>query len=111
MNQKYDAVIIGTGQSGPYLAKNLCQKGYRVAIIEQARFGGSCINYGCTPTKTLVANAKIVQSIRQAKTFGVNIDHFQIDYKVIKARKDALVKDGTEWVKNSLQSTEGCTVL
>ena len=111
MIQKYDAVIIGTGQSGPYLAKSLCQNGYRVAIIEQARFGGTCLNYGCTPTKTLVANAKIVHSIRQAKIFGINIDQFQIDYKVIKERKDALVKDATDWVKNSLESTKGCTVL
>lgn len=111
MIQKYDAIVIGTGQAGPALAKSLCQKGERVAIIEQAHFGGTCINYGCTPTKTLVANAKIIQSIRQAKTFGVNIDHFQIDYKVIKARKDALVSDGREWVKNSLESTTGCTVL
>lgn len=111
MIQNYDAIVIGTGQSGPSLAKSLCQKGNRVAVVEQGHFGGSCINYGCTPTKALVANAKIVQSIRQAKTFGVTIDQFQIDYKVIKARKDVLVKDGTEWVKNSLQSTEGCTVL
>ena len=59
----------------------------------------------------MVANAKIVHSIRQAKIFGINIDQFQIDYKVIKERKDALVKDGTDWVKNSLQSTKGCTVL
>ena len=111
MIQKYDAIIIGTGQSGPYLAKSLCQKGYNVAIIEQAHFGGTCINTGCTPTKTLVANAKIVHSVRQAKIFGINIDQFQIDYKVIKERKDALVKAGTEWVKNSLQSTKGCTIL
>src|SRR5579863_2100872 len=111
MIQKFDAIVIGTGQSGPYLAKSLCENGYKVAIIEQARFGGSCINYGCTPTKTLVANAKIVHSIRQAKIFGINIDQFQIDYKVIKERKDALVKDGTEWVKNSLQTTKGCTVF
>lgn len=111
MIQKFDAIVIGTGQSGPYLAKSLCENGSKVAIIEQARFGGSCINYGCTPTKALVANAKIAHSVRQAKRFGINIDQFRIDYKVIKERKDALVKDGTEWVKNSLQSTKGCTVL
>ena len=111
MIQKFDAIVIGTGQAGPDLAESLCQKGKRVAIIEQGHFGGTCVNYGCTPTKTLVANAKIVHSVRQAKTFGVNIAHFQIDYEVIKARKDALVNRGTESVKNSLQSTAGCTVL
>jgi pyruvate/2-oxoglutarate dehydrogenase complex dihydrolipoamide dehydrogenase (E3) component len=111
MVQKFDSIIIGAGQAGPSLAKSLCQKGYKVAIIEQAHFGGTCVNTGCTPTKTLVANAKIIQSVRNGKAFGVNIDHFQIDYKTIKARKDAIVKAGTEGVKNSLQSTEGCTVL
>lgn len=109
--QKFDAIVIGTGQSGPSLAGRFCKKGYKVAIIEQGRFGGSCVNTGCTPTKALVANAKIAHSIRVAKEFGIDIDHFQIDYKVIKARKDALVKAGTDGVKNWLQSTEGCTVF
>lgn len=57
--EKNMPVIFGTGQSGPYLAKRLCQRGYSVVVIEQVRFGGTCINYGSTPTKTLVANAKI----------------------------------------------------
>jgi pyruvate/2-oxoglutarate dehydrogenase complex dihydrolipoamide dehydrogenase (E3) component len=111
MSQKFDAIVIGTGQAGPFLAKSLCQNGYKVAIIEQDHFGGSCINTGCTPTKALVANAKIVYSVRNSEAFGVDIDHFQIDYKAIKARKDALVKAGTEGVRNFLQSTVGCTVL
>ena len=59
MIQKFDAIIIGTGQAGPPLAKSLCQKGYKVAIIEQARFGGSCINTGCTPTKALLPMLKL----------------------------------------------------
>lgn len=111
MAKKFDAIVIGTGQSGPSLAKSFCQKGYRVAIIEEGRFGGSCINTGCTPTKALVANAKIAHSVRQAKNYGINIDHFQIDFKAVKARKDALVASGSEWVKKSLESTKGCTVF
>lgn len=111
MIKKFDAIVIGTGQAGPSLANSLCQKGYQVAIIEQAKFGGSCVNTGCTPTKALVANAKIAHSVRNAKAFGIKIDNFQIDYKAIKARKDALVNAGTNGVKNGLLSTEGCTVF
>ena len=89
MIQKYDAIIVGTGQSGPYFGEgNSVKKESALPLLKKARFGGSCINYGCTPTKALVANAKIIQSIRQAKIFGINIDQFQIDYKVIKAQKD-----------------------
>lgn len=108
---KYDAIIIGTGQSGPPLAKKFCEKGYKVAIIERGRFGGTCVNTGCTPTKTLYAHAKVAQTVRQSSFFGVNVDHFDIDYKTIKARKDAIVQEWSQGVEKSLKSADGCTVI
>lgn len=111
MVQKFDAIVIGTGQSGSPIARRFAHEGKSVAIIEQAHFGGSCVNYGCTPTKALVANAKIVHSVRISKTFGVNVDKFQIDYKAIKARKDAMVKESTDAVKNSLLEAKGCRIF
>jgi pyruvate/2-oxoglutarate dehydrogenase complex dihydrolipoamide dehydrogenase (E3) component len=107
--KKFDAIIIGTGQAGPSLAKRFSDKNLKVAIIEQSHFGGTCVNYGCTPTKTLVANAKIAQSVRKAKDFGVVVEKFSIDYPIIKARKDTLVNESSEGLKKFLE--DSCTVF
>lgn len=107
----YDAIIIGTGQSGPSLANRLTQAGKTVAIIERKLFGGTCVNNGCTPTKALVANAKVAQMVRQADVFGVDVDSFQIDMKKVKARKDALVKGSSNGVRDWLYGMPGCTVI
>lgn len=95
---KFDAIILGTGQSGPALAKKLASEGKKVAIIEEKKFGGTCVNVGCSPTKVLVAEAKLAH-IRG-----------KVDFKAVKARKDKIVKEGTEWVKKTLQETPGITV-
>src|SRR5262245_63963830 len=70
----FDAIIIGTGQSGPSLAHRLAGAGMRVAIIERYRFGGTCVNTGCTPTKTLVASAYVAHAARRAGEYGIMID-------------------------------------
>lgn len=107
----FDAIIIGSGTAGHYLAQRFSLEGKSCAIIEQGRFGGSCLNYGCTPTKALVANAKIAHSVRQSKTFGINVDAFQIDYKAIKLRKDMLTTSWSYSVEKSLKSLPYCTVF
>ena len=66
----YDAIVIGTGQSGPALARRLAGAGQKVAIIERGRFGGTCVNTGCTPTKTLVASAYAVHTARRGAEYG-----------------------------------------
>src|SRR5580698_1336045 len=71
MNSSFDAVIIGAGQAGPFLAVRLSEAGMRVAIVERKLFGGTCVNVGCTPTKTLVASARTAQLARRAAEFGV----------------------------------------
>src|SRR5256886_11703620 len=73
MATKYDAIVIGTGQAGPSLAVRLADTGMKVAIIERKRFGGTCVNNGCIPTKTLVASARAAHVARRAGDYGVAI--------------------------------------
>jgi pyruvate/2-oxoglutarate dehydrogenase complex dihydrolipoamide dehydrogenase (E3) component len=108
----YDAIIIGTGQAGPALARRLVAAGWKVAIIERKFFGGTCVNTGCTPTKTLVASAYAAYLARRAGDYGVTIGGpVGVDMKAVKARKDAVVRPSREGVERSLKTLKGCTVL
>ena len=107
----YDAIIIGTGQSGPALARRLAAAGRKVAIIERKLFGGTCVNTGCTPTKTLVASAYVAHAARRAADYGVTIEGaVGVDMKAVKARKDGVVAVFRDGVERSLKSLQGCTV-
>jgi pyruvate/2-oxoglutarate dehydrogenase complex dihydrolipoamide dehydrogenase (E3) component len=107
----YDAVIIGTGQSGPALARRLVAAGRKVAIIERKLFGGTCVNTGCTPTKTLAASAYVAHVARRAGDYGVEIKgSINVDMKAVKARKDAVVAVFRDGVERSLKTLQGCTV-
>ena len=87
----YDAIIIGTGQSGPSLARRLVAAGQKVAVIERKFFGGTCVNTGCTPTKTLVASAYAAYLARRADDYGVTVGGpVGVDMNAVKARKDAV---------------------
>jgi pyruvate/2-oxoglutarate dehydrogenase complex dihydrolipoamide dehydrogenase (E3) component len=91
MTNTYDAIIIGTGQAGPFLAQRLAGAGMKVAIIERKLFGGTCVNTGCTPTKTMVASAYAAHVVRRAADFGVvNNGPASVDMKRVKSRKDAI---------------------
>ena len=112
MATKYDAIIIGTGQAGPSLAVRLADTGMQVAIIERKRFGGTCVNNGCIPTKTLVASARAAHVARRAGDYGVTISgSIAVDMKKVKARKDALVRHSSEGVEKWLKSTQNLTVI
>ena len=107
----YDAIVIGTGQSGPSLARDLAAAGQRVAIIERGAFGGTCINTGCTPTKTLIATARVAHLARRAAEFGVSIpEPVTVDLARAKARKDAIVREWSAGKEASLRDTPNCTV-
>jgi pyruvate/2-oxoglutarate dehydrogenase complex dihydrolipoamide dehydrogenase (E3) component len=88
---RYDAIIIGTGQAGPTLAERLANAGMHVAVIERGRFGGTCVNNGCTPTKTLIASAYVARLAQRAAEYGVEVGPIRVDMARVKARKDALV--------------------
>jgi pyruvate/2-oxoglutarate dehydrogenase complex dihydrolipoamide dehydrogenase (E3) component len=107
----YDAIIIGTGQAGPSLAVRLAGAGMKVAIIERKRFGGTCVNNGCIPTKTLVASARVAHVARRAGEYGVTIEHpITVDMKKVKARKDAVVRLSNEGLEKWLKDTPNLTV-
>src|SRR5215475_10809743 len=109
--QRYDAIIIGTGQAGPALAQRLVDSGRTVAVIERKFFGGTCVNTGCTPTKTLVASAYAAHMARRAADFGVKIPcEISVDMKAVKARKDRVSGLSRDGVERSLKNLEGCTV-
>ena len=89
--RKYDAVIIGAGQSGMPLARQISGKGLKVALIEEGEIGGTCINEGCSPTKTMVASAKVAYQVSRASDFGVRVDGYTVDQKAVKKRKNYII--------------------
>jgi len=111
MAQGFDAIIIGTGQSGPALAARLSGKGMKLAVIERGRFGGTCVNTGCIPTKTLVASAYAAQLARRAAEYGVTIGGpVAVDMKQVKARKDEISGRSSNGVESWMRGLENCTV-
>ena len=109
---EYDAIVIGTGQAGPALARRLVAADWKVAVIERKFFGGTCVNTGCTPTKTLIASAYAAYLARRAADYGVTIGGpVGVDMKAVKARKDAVSLPSRRGVERSLKQLKGCTVL
>ncbi len=112
MTSKFDAIIIGTGQAGPPLAGRLTAAGMKVAVVERGLFGGTCVNTGCIPTKTMVASAYAAQIARRAAEFGVTIPgQVSVDMKQVKARKDQISGESREGVETWLKGMSQCTVF
>jgi pyruvate/2-oxoglutarate dehydrogenase complex dihydrolipoamide dehydrogenase (E3) component len=106
----YDAIVIGAGQAGPPLAERLTKAGMTVALIERKLFGGTCVNTGCIPTKTLVASAYAVHLARRAADFGVTLGGpVGVDMKAVKARKDAVSGKSRMGVESWVKGMAGCT--
>lgn len=111
MVTQYDAIVIGTGQAGPPLAARLGAEGMRTAVIERKLFGGTCVNTGCIPTKTLVASARAAYVARRAAEFGVVVPGpVDVDMKRVKARKDSIVRGSSEGVATWMRSAGNVTV-
>ncbi len=107
----FDAIIIGTGQAGPSLAARFAGAGKTVAIIERHKFGGTCVNTGCIPTKTLVASAYAIHVARRGAEYGFAIGDMHVDMKRVKARKDTASARSSEGVEKWLRGTTNCTVI
>ena len=107
----FDAIIIGAGQAGPPLAGSLTKVGKKVAVIERKFFGGTCVNTGCIPTKTLIANAYAAQMARRAAFYGVKLaGEITVDMKAAKARKEEVLLKSRTAVENGLRANPNCTV-
>ncbi len=110
MVRKFDAIVIGTGQAGPPLADRLTSAGFTTAVIERKHPGGTCVNTGCIPTKTLVASAQVAQTVRRAAEYGVDAGRrMKTDMKRVKARKDRIVRKSRNgiagWMKGLPKGT------
>jgi len=112
MAESYDAIIIGTGQAGPPLAVRLGNAGRRTAIVERKLIGGTCVNVGCIPTKTLIASARAAHVARRAADFGVVLDGaVRVDMARIKARKDAIVAQSNANVAKWIREAPNVTLI
>lgn len=112
MATKFDAIVIGTGQSGPALAERLSSNGLKTAIIERKHFGGTCVNVGCVPTKTLVASAQVAHMARRAAEFGVDVaGPVSVDWMRVRARKDDIVMRGRTGVTKWMERLDNGTVF
>src|SRR5262245_51362260 len=111
MSQTYDAIIIGTGQAGPPLAKRLTGHGMSVAVVERHLFGGTCVNTGCIPTKAMVASAYAAHLARRAWDYGIAIaGDVAVDMGRVKARKDAIASRSRSGVEKMLRGLQRCAV-
>jgi pyruvate/2-oxoglutarate dehydrogenase complex dihydrolipoamide dehydrogenase (E3) component len=111
MAEQFDAIIIGAGQAGPPLAARLAEAGMRTAIVERKWFGGTCVNTGCIPTKTLVASARAAWMVGRAGELGIAVDGpVRTDMARVKARKDAIVAQSRDGLERWMRSTDGITV-
>ena len=112
MSQHFDAIITGTGQAGPSLAARFSAAGMAVAIIERHKFGGTCVNTGCFPTKTMVASAYAAHVARRGAEYGFDVKgDVRVDIKRVKARRDEISGRSSRGVEEWLRGLKNCTVI
>src|SRR3954454_16059804 len=111
MAEKFDAIIVGAGQAGPPLAGRLTEAGHTVAVIERKLVGGTCVNTGCIPTKTLVASAHAAHLARRGAEFGVGTGDITVNMAKVKARKDKVMLDDRSGLESWLTGMDGCTFI
>jgi pyruvate/2-oxoglutarate dehydrogenase complex dihydrolipoamide dehydrogenase (E3) component len=112
MSEDFDAIVIGTGQSGPALARRMAAEGWKVAVLERAQPGGTCVNTGCIPTKTLIASAKVAAMVRRAAEYGVVVKGpVHTDMKRVKERMREVSGASREAVARSLETNENITFV
>lgn len=111
MSDRYDAIIIGSGQAGKPLATALGQAGWKTALVERAYIGGTCINYGCTPTKTMFNSARVAYLARRAADYGVHHGEVTVNLREVRERKQRVVDSFRESGLNGIERTENLTLF
>lgn len=109
--KNYDAIIIGSGQAGNPLSKKLAKIGWKTALIEEKHIGGTCVNVGCTPSKTMIASAKRLYDCRNAGKLGVHTGQIHVNLKEVVKRKDKIVESFKTSAKEGLEETENLEIL
>lgn len=110
-NNNFDHLILGTGQAAGTLLGRLIPTGDRIAVIEQAKVGGSCVNYGCTPTKTMVASARAMYMARRGDVFGFQAESISLDYTAVRKRMNRIRNSSREGLKDWMQETDNVTFI
>ncbi len=111
MTERFDNIVIGTGQAAPALCARLNKAGQKTAVIERKLIGGTCVNVGCIPTKTLVASARVAQLARRASEYGVLAPEVSVDMKKVKARKDVIVAQSSNGVTDWIAGMKNVTLI
>jgi len=112
MPTRFDAIVIGTGQAGPALAARLAKSGRRTAVLERHLFGGTCVNTGCMPTKTMVASARAIHMASRGAEFGFTVHGaVEVDLPRVRARRDAVVRDASGGLEKWMKGTPHVTVF
>jgi pyruvate/2-oxoglutarate dehydrogenase complex dihydrolipoamide dehydrogenase (E3) component len=106
----FDAIVIGSGQGGVPLATSLAGQGWRVALIEKGQLGGSCINYGCTPTKTMVSSSRIAHAARRAPEFGIHPGKVRVDMAEVVKRKNEIVESFRSGIEDQVGNNPNLTL-
>ena len=109
--ENFDAIVVGAGQAGPALAARCSKEGLRTAIIERGQLGGTCVNVGCVPTKTMVASARAIHQARRGQEFGFTAGEIRVEMARIKARKDAIVQHSREGLAQWLGGLKNTEVI
>lgn len=107
----FDHIILGTGQAAGTLLGRLIPTGDRIAVIEKDKLGGSCVNYGCTPTKTMVASARAIHMARRGDFFGFKTDTVQLDYDIVRKRMNAIRNNSRKGLKEWIEETDNVTLF
>jgi pyruvate/2-oxoglutarate dehydrogenase complex dihydrolipoamide dehydrogenase (E3) component len=109
--ERFDAIVIGAGQAGPALCARLDREGLKTALIERRRLGGTCVNDGCVPTKTLVASAHAAHLARRGSEFGFVAGEVRVDMKAVKGRKDAVVRQSQDGLASWLGGMKNVSLI
>ncbi len=109
--ERYDAIVIGAGQAGTPLSRTLAQAGWKTALIEREHVGGTCVNEGCAPTKTMVASARVAYLSRRAADYGVHTGPVSVDMAKVRQRKRAIVDSFRNGSQRRIENTEGLDLL
>ena len=109
--ESFEAIIVGAGQAGPSLAARCSKDGLKTALIERGAFGGTCVNVGCVPTKTLVASARAIHQARRGAEFGFDAGEIRVEMARVKARKDRLVRQSSQGVEQWLRGLAQTEVI
>ena len=110
-SDRFEVLIIGAGQAGIPLAHDLAKAGKRVALVEEKHLGGSCVNYGCTPTKAVIASARVAHMARRSKEFGLRIPDVEVDFPAVLARARRILMESRNGLQRDLENTENPKLL